>query len=149
MINPSLRSIIIGYGNPGRQDDGLGPAFIDCFQGKTNKKVELQANYQLTVEDALEIANYQQVIFVDASIDCQTAFLLEEISETNNTGFGSHSLTPQALIQLCNTLYQHFPKAYILAIRGYEFDQFEEKLSEAASENLNLAIHYLASQFNA
>tara|TARA_R110002072_G_scaffold28229_3_gene90831 strand:- start:1448 stop:1903 length:456 start_codon:yes stop_codon:yes gene_type:complete len=148
-IDPSLSSIIIGYGNPGRQDDGLGPAFIDSFQSKTNHTIKLQSNYQLTVEDALEIGNYEQVIFVDASIDCQAPFLLEEISETNDTGFGSHSLTPQALIQLSNTLYQHFPKSYILAIRGYEFDQFEEKISDTANENLNLAIHYLMSQFNA
>lgn len=148
-ISPSLSTIIIGYGNPGRQDDGLGPTFIESFQCDSRNMIELQSNYQLTVEDALEISNYEQVIFVDASIDCLEPFFLEEITETNDTGFGSHSLTPQALIQLSNTLYQHFPKAYILAIRGYEFDQFEEKLSDIASENLNLAIHYLASQFNA
>ena len=147
-INPSLKTIIIGYGNPGRQDDGLGPAFIDSFQA-LSEKVELQSNYQLTVEDALEINNYEQVIFVDASIDCQTSFHLEKITQTNNSGFGSHSLTPQAVIQLSNSLYQHFPKAYILAIRGYEFDQFEEKLSNAAKENLNRALEYLARQLNA
>jgi hydrogenase maturation protease len=148
-INPLLKTIIIGYGNPGRQDDGLGPAFIESFQRNSKPIVELQSNYQLTVEDALEIASYQQVIFVDASIDCQAPFFLEEISETKGTGFGSHSLSPQAVVQLSNSLYQHFPKAHILAIRGYEFDQFEEKLSETASENLQQASAYLASQLNA
>lgn len=148
-INPLLKTIVIGYGNPGRQDDGLGPAFIESFQNSSNTIIELQSNYQLTVEDALEIGGFEQVIFVDASIDCQEPFSLDEITETNDTGFGSHSLSPQAVIQLCNSLYQHFPKAYILAIRGYEFDQFEEKLSDAANENLNRALEYLASQFNA
>jgi len=148
-IKPSLSTLIIGYGNPGRQDDGLGPAFINSYKPPSKTRIELQSNYQLTVEDALDIANYEQVIFVDASIDCQAPFLLEEITETNSTGFGSHSLTPHALIQLSNTLYQHAPKAFILAIRGYEFDQFEEKLSEAASDNLQQASLYLSSQFNA
>ena len=148
-INPFLKTIIIGYGNPGRQDDGLGPAFIESFQSDTKRIIELQSNYQLTVEDALEIGSFEQVIFVDASIDCQEPFYLEEITETNDTGFGSHSLSPQAVIQLSNSLYQHFPKAHILAIRGYEFDQFEEKLSDSASENLKQASTYLASQFNA
>tara|TARA_R110001592_G_scaffold359369_2_gene665901 strand:- start:7866 stop:8321 length:456 start_codon:yes stop_codon:yes gene_type:complete len=148
-INPLHKTIIIGYGNPGRQDDGLGPAFIDSFQSDSKTIIELQSNYQLTVEDALEIASFEQVIFVDASIDCQEPFTLEEITETKDTGFGSHSLSPQAVIQLSNTLYQHFPKAHILAIRGYEFDQFEEKISTMASENLKHASAYLANLFNA
>lgn len=147
-INSLLKTLIIGYGNPGRQDDGLGPAFIDASQNKP-ETIALQSNYQLTVEDALDIKDYQQVIFVDASLDCVEPFRLEEITTTNNSGFGSHSLTPQALIQLCHTLYQHSPKAYILAIRGYEFDQFEEKLSDKANNNLNQAIEYLTSQFDA
>lgn len=157
-INPALKTLIIGYGNPGRQDDGLGPAFIDSCQNmletiisKTiiSEKIAIQSNYQLTVEDALEIKKYQQVIFVDASLDCQTPFHLEEITSTNNSGFGSHSLTPHAVIQLCHTLYHHRPNAFILAIRGYEFDQFEEKLSDTANNNLNHALEYLMSQFHA
>jgi hydrogenase maturation protease len=147
-IKPSLKTLIIGYGNPGRQDDGIGPAFIDTFPEESNK-IALQSNYQLTVEDALELKNYEQVIFVDASINCNEPFHLEEITATNNSGFGSHSLTPHALIQLCQTLYQHSPAAYILAIRGYEFDQFEEKLSATANDNLKHALTFLTSQFNA
>ena len=148
-INPLLKTIMIGYGNPGRQDDGLGPAFIDAFQNIHHANLALQSNYQLTVEDALELNKYEQVIFIDACIDKHEPFSLEEITETNNTGFGSHSLSPQGLIQLTNTLYQHYPKAYILAIKGYEFDLFEEKLSDLANTNLHQAIEYLASQLNA
>lgn len=147
-IDSSLKTLIIGYGNPGRQDDGLGPVFIDSFKLKS-KKITLQSNYQLTVEDALDTTSYEQVIFIDASLDCAVPFQLEEILITNDTGFGSHSLTPHAVIQLSQSLYQHFPKAYILAIRGYEFDQFEEKLSNTAYENLQKAMDYLTSQLNA
>lgn len=147
-ITPSLNTLVIGYGNPGRQDDGLGPAFIDAFSGESDK-IALQSNYQLTVEDALELKNYKQVIFVDASINCNEPFDLTEITATNNSGFGSHSLTPNALIQLCHTLYQHYPSAYILAIRGYEFDAFEEKLSDKAHNNLQQALAFITSQFHA
>lgn len=147
-ITPSLNTLVIGYGNPGRQDDGLGPAFIDAFSGESDK-IALQSNYQLTVEDALELKNYKQVIFVDASINCNEPFDLTEITTTNNSGFGSHSLTPNALIQLCHTLYQHYPVAYILAIRGYEFDAFEEKLSDKAHNNLQQALAFITSQFHA
>lgn len=148
-IDPKLTTLIIGYGNPGRQDDGLGPSFIDTFSNfialseYEENKLNLQSNYQLTVEDALDICQYQQVIFVDASLEGESAFHVDEIKQTNDTGFGSHSLTPYALIQLCQTLYQHHPKAFIIGIRGYEFDQFEEKLSAAAEANLNQALAYL------
>lgn len=147
-VSSSLKTLIIGYGNPGRQDDGLGPAFIDAFPDKSDV-IALQSNYQLTVEDALELKNYAQVIFVDASINGNEPFDLTEITATNNSGFGSHSLTPNALIQLCHTLYQHYPIAYILAIRGYEFDEFEEKLSYKANENLQQALSFITNQFYA
>ena len=43
---------VIGYGNPGRQDDGLGPAFVQALRNK-GYTFPTSDPYQLTVEDAL------------------------------------------------------------------------------------------------
>ena len=147
MFKAKLKTIIIGYGNPGRQDDGLGQAFInqltEQLSEKNSLRLKLQSNYQLTVEDAYDILEYDQVIFVDASINAQAPYSFTEITETNNSGMGSHSLSPNAVIRLCETLYGKGPKAFVLAIKGYEFDQFDEHLSSKANTNMLAAVEFL------
>lgn len=149
MTESKLKTIIIGYGNPGRQDDGLGPSVVNqltaLLPDKDEFQLKLQSNYQLTVEDAYDILEFDQVIFVDASLNAQAPFSFIKIKETNNSGLGSHSLTPNAVIRLCETLYGKRPRAYILAIKGYEFDQFEEHLSNQANTNMLVAVEFLMS----
>ncbi len=131
---------IIGYGNPGRQDDGLGPAFIHLIDEWEIDCIATQMNYQLTVEDACDISRFNIVIFVDATRDTSEAFYFREIgTSTLESGLSSHSLSPQALIELCHTLFYAFPKAYVLGIRGYQFERFEEKLTPEAEHNLEQA----------
>lgn len=137
------RILIIGYGNPGRQDDGLGPALIDQLQKIKTDTLHLHSNYQLTVEDAYDICNFDQVIFVDASLDTKAPFSFEAITVTDDSGLGSHSLSPNGVIRLCETLYNHRPQAYVLGIKGYEYDKFDENLSEQAKENLLAALAFV------
>lgn len=147
MFKSKLNTIIIGYGNPGRQDDGLGPVFINQLtqqlSEKDRRQLMLQSNYQLTVEDAYDILEFDQVIFVDASVNAQAPYAFIEITETNSGGMGSHSLTPNAVIRLCETLYGKAPKAFVLAIKGYEFEQFDEHLSSKANTNMLAAVEFL------
>lgn len=156
MFEPKTKTIIIGYGNPGRQDDGLGPSFVTKLTGQLTERlsekdrlqVQLQSNYQLTVEDAYDIVEFDQVIFVDASLNSQAPFSFTKITETNDSGLGSHSLTPNAVIRLCETLYGKTPKAFILGIKGYEFDQFDEHLSCMANTNMLAAAQFLMTFLN-
>lgn len=137
------QTLIIGYGNPGRQDDGLGPALIDRLELRALPDLLLQSNYQLTVEDALELTHAARVVFVDAALNLTQRFRLARITANPKAELGSHTLAPDALLQLCKTLYQHEPEAWMLAIRGYEFDQFDEHLSHAAETGLNEAEAFL------
>jgi len=145
MKNQNKQILIIGYGNPGRQDDGLGPALIEELETLEAGDIQLQSNYQLTVEDAYDIQAFKQVVFVDASLNATPPFSFTEIDNTNESALGSHSLSPHAVLQLCETLYQQQPKAFVLAIRGYEFDQFEEELSAKAKSNLDQALNFLTT----
>ncbi len=139
-------TLIIGYGNPGRQDDGLGPEFVRHVDEDDWQGVATQVNYQLTVEDAIDIARYQRVIFVDAAIDTGLeegqGFNFSAVGEASGQPFASHSLTPGSLMELARTLFNANAEAYVLAISGYEFDQFEEKLSSKAEGNLRNALSY-------
>ncbi|MCD6565713.1 MAG: hypothetical protein J7K53_07185, partial [Bacteroidales bacterium] len=63
--------LIYGYGNPGREDDGLGNAFVGAIRSWIEKNklthIEIDSNYQLNIEDADIMARNDIVLFVDAT----------------------------------------------------------------------------------
>ncbi len=66
-----MQILIYGYGNPGRQDDGLGVVLTQKLEAWVSESqltgVEFDNNYQLNIEDAAAIAQKDLVIFADAS----------------------------------------------------------------------------------
>ena len=45
--------LLIGYGNPGRGDDGLGPALSEAVAARSLPGLEVDTDYQLVAEHAL------------------------------------------------------------------------------------------------
>lgn len=136
--------LIIGYGNPGRQDDGLGPACANMIKTLELTFTNVDISYQLVVEHAYDMSSAEVVVFIDATRSGESPFSFGELKDVDKTtGFGSHTLTPSALKKLTNTIYGGSPKCYLLAIRGYQFDQFEETLSAEAESNLKLATKFI------
>ena len=62
-MDSESKTLFIGYGNPGRLDDGLGPAMAEAVEKLNLPGVVTDSDYQLTVEDAAEVAKYDLVIF--------------------------------------------------------------------------------------
>ena len=57
--------LIYGIGNVGRQDDGLGWAFIDWLEAVgLCPKADLMRHYQLHLEDADLISYKKKVLFI-------------------------------------------------------------------------------------
>lgn len=139
--------LIYGYGNPGRRDDGLGIVFADEM-GKWAKEfmpgsMETETNYQLNIEDAELISHYQTVVFADASLESVDSFALTPIDPSPETvEFTMHAVAPGYVIHLCHDLFQKQPKAYLMHIKGYEWDM-AEGLTNQAKENLNNALEHL------
>jgi hydrogenase maturation protease len=137
-------TLLIGYGNPGRLDDGLGPACAKAVEALGLPGVTVEANYQLNVEDAAQLAEHDVVVFVDASVSAREPFEIETIEPAGRISFTTHSVEPGSLLTMARDLYGEVPRAYMVAIRGYEFNEFEERLSERATENLSAAVRFLA-----
>lgn len=138
---------IYGYGNPGRQDDGLGNALVEKVEDWLTKKqfnhISLDSNYQLNVEDAAEIYDKDLVIFADASIEEHIKnFEITRVSPSAEVNFTMHTVSPGYVLNLCQTIYGYHPPAYLLHIRGYEWEM-KESLSEQAQQNLNKAFDNL------
>jgi len=139
-----LRILVMGYGNPGRLDDGLGPAFAERIQALGIPGVTTDANYQLNVEDAAMLAEQDLVLFADASVDAPEPFSLQPLKPAyTGVGFSSHSLSAGALLGMTAELFDTRPAAFLLGIRGYEFNEFGEQISERAQANLATAVAHL------
>jgi hydrogenase maturation protease len=138
------KSLIIGYGNPDREDDGVAWHILRALTvrlGLTSPEsyedefpefaaIDFAFYLQLTPEMAEDINEYEHVCFVDA----HTGNILEPVrlisveSEFQHSPF-THHLTPQSLLSMCETLYGRKPDAALLSVRGYRF-LFSRQLSE-------------------
>jgi hydrogenase maturation protease len=134
------RVLVLGYGNPGRCDDGLGPAVAAAVAAWDLPGVTVESNYQLVVEDAAEVAAHDVVIFADATSEGTRQFRLDPLEESDEVGFCSHSLGPGAVTGLARRLFGACPRAFLLAIRGEDFNSFGEGLSATARQNLTAAL---------
>ncbi|MBE0645262.1 MAG: hydrogenase maturation protease [Bacteroidetes bacterium] len=143
MMDSARRILLIGYGNPGRLDDGLGPALAAVAETWQMEGLTVDADYQLTVEDASDVAANDIVIFADASVNGAEPYFIEKVEPKEALSFSSHSVEPSVLLHMAQTLFQAKTRAYILGIRGYDFNEFGERLSPRAAENLEKAIAYV------
>jgi hydrogenase maturation protease len=141
------RILIYAFGNPGRQDDGLGNRLVEELEPWIDEEgfdlVELESNYQLNIEDADNMKDKDIVVFVDASIEDIDDFHLGPVEPSEGRSeFTMHAASPAYILALCIRLYQKHPETYLLQIRGYEWE-FLEKLSSRAEQNLSRALGFI------
>lgn len=114
--------LVIGIGNSGRSDDGIGWLMSDIIEDEF-PMAKVIYRYQLQVEDAELISRYKTVIFIDATKEkTKKGFFFRSCSPVNNFSFSSHSLDPETVLWLENDLFQTDPKSYILGVEGYSWD---------------------------
>lgn len=141
---PVTRVLLIGYGNPGRGDDGLGPALAARIEARALPGVTVDIDYQLTVDHAALIAGQDVVVFADAMMGLDRPFQLTPVEGTAEA-LGSHQVSPQAALTLAGLLFGQTPPGWVLAISGQDFGEVKEGLSPQATANLTLAeAHLLA-----
>jgi hydrogenase maturation protease len=138
--------LIYGYGNPGREDDGLGIELVKMLEEwsmKTSiKGLEFDSNYQLNIEDAETISEKDIVFFIDASTEDIDDFILTEVTGESDVSFTTHAASPAYLVKLCSELFEKNPKVYLLHIKGYQWE-FKDGLSEKAAYNLQKALEFM------
>jgi hydrogenase maturation protease len=145
-LSKKLKILLYGYGNPGRKDDGLGPILVDLIEKWVIKNeinnISVDSNYQLNIEDAYTIRDYDIVIFIDASIEEIDDFIVTRVQPSDKVNYTMHSASPSFVLNLCNKIYNYTPETYLLHIKGYEF-QLEEGLSQRACKNLDEALRFI------
>jgi len=155
--------LILGYGNPDREDDGvawhilrgliirLGLVPPESYEDEFPEFafIDFAFHLQLTPEMAEEIASYEYVCFLDAHTGNipETVRLIAVESEFQRSPF-THHLTPQSLLSLCDTIYGKKPDAALLSVLGHRF-LFSRQLSEETSEIVPQAVDLIWDWMNA
>jgi hydrogenase maturation protease len=136
------KRLAYGYGNPGRQDDGLGILLVEKWEkwatAQGVEQFDFERNYQLNIEDADTIRQYDEVIFVDATVADISGVHLSKLVSTSQTEFTMHAMDPGFVLHLCQSLYGDAPDAWLLSIKAYEFE-FAQALTSLAEKNLATA----------
>lgn len=134
--------LIIGIGNCGRTDDGLGWAFIDQIKENLLENFDFEYKYQLQIEDAELLSHYSVVYFVDAhKKQWENGFIVTPCYPKATYSFSTHELAPETVLDLTRTVYNKLPKSYILGISGFSF-QLNVGLTDEAQANLAHAVNY-------
>ncbi len=138
------RILVIGFGNPGRGDDGLGPALADRLEALHLPGVTVESDYQLAVEHASLAAEHEIVIFADAAVDAEEAFYFRPLTAApSRPGFTSHGISPAEVLYLAGTCYGSYPAGYLLGIRAHDVEAFREGLSSGAEQDLAAALEHV------
>jgi hydrogenase maturation protease len=133
---------VIGFGNPGRRDDGLGAAAVERLKARRLRNVSCDADYQLNIEDALAVSGRDVVVFVDAARNLRKPYAFARVKAAESFPPMSHALGPEAVLAIAAELYGRTPQSWILAIRGHRWT-IGEGLSDKAEKNLALALDFL------
>jgi hydrogenase maturation protease len=155
--------LILGYGNPDREDDGVAWHILRALAIKLDlqapesyedefsecEQIDFDFQLQLTPEMAEDIVAYPYVCFVDAHTGNipEPVRLIEVESEFQASPF-THHLTPQSLMSMCETLYGKKPDAALLSVLGHRF-LFTRQLSEETTALVPQALDLLWDWMNA
>lgn len=139
-------AMLIGIGNDGRSDDGLGWAFLKAIEQNDRFRGPIVYRYQLQIEDAELISHVRRVVFVDA---CRhplpDRFQWQTCKPAYEVEYTSHQLSPQTVLFLCQQLYERAPRAELMLIEGCSWD-LKLGLSPAAESNLEEALRFFRAK---
>lgn len=141
-----MSSLVVGYGNPLRSDDGIGwviagrlatdPRFADT---------KVLQRHQLTPELALDVSRADLVVLVDARSGVPAGSVaIERVDPASATGTTwSHHLGPASLVGLASELYGRAAEVHVVSV-GAGTLEVGEGLSPAVEAAVAGAIDAIA-----
>lgn len=115
-------TLVIGYGNDLRGDDGAGVRAAQLI-AERNPAVDCLQLHQLTPELTSTISGYKTIIFIDASLLVARPSMVMLYPESGGTIPPSHNSSPQGLLNLCQHLYSQSPlRAILIQIPAHDLN---------------------------
>lgn len=143
------KTLVIGYGNPDRQDDGVGWHILRILAQRVGESipddpgasievetelVDLMFILQIYPELAETISHYERVCFVDAhTADIPEKISWIELSPEYEKSPLTHHMSPRTVLSISATIYDKIPEAVLVSVRGFHFE-FERELSPKTAD---------------
>ena len=118
--------LVIGIGNPLRQDDGIGPRVVEALP--VFPSAEACVVCELVPELTLRLRGARRVLFVDAEAGGAETQLGRVTGRESGWG---HTLGPEGLLELAARAFGSAPDAWVLSVPGVDFG-YGEGLSDRA-----------------
>ena len=117
-------TLVIGYGNSLRGDDGAGYIAAELLRERVHDpRVEVLSVQQLTPELMEPISRARQVVFIDATVVGKAGkFNRIPLRPAPACSRFTHQATPEALLAGAQALYGHTPEATLYTIPGKFFE---------------------------
>lgn len=161
----NFHTLVAGFGNAFRQDDGVARAVVDGLRrrfgrppldalddgfGDLGHPVDTVVLHQLVPELAEDLTHYDLVIFVDAHVGTSMPEPIheEQIAVTYRSPFVYHQTHPSTVLALTEHMFGSAPDAYLISLLGHDFD-FGEGLSEATANLVEPAIDRILARIAA
>ena len=130
---PVAGVLVVGYGNPLRSDDGVGPAVAERLAADPRLAgVEVRAEHQLTPELAMDAAGVSLMVLVDAADGVPAGeVVVRDLAPWGRGGLGddglagraeeggpplTHHVDPSSLLALAETLWGSAPRTVVVGI---------------------------------
>ncbi len=159
-----MRVLVIGYGNPSRQDDGVGLAVVNGLRMRAGatpldegddgfddlgRDMDTLFLQQLSPELAETLIDYGHVVLVDAHFGIYPELVHHEhLDPSHEAAIVSHHFKPGTLLSLAEQLYGRAPTGELISVRGYAFD-FTSELSPETARGVAEVIDELWARFGA
>ncbi len=145
--------IVIGFGNTLRGDDGIARLVLRELEKRLDKSIDqttgssrirLVLKHQIDIIDAEVVSESDVVIFVDAHVSERLNDIdIREITGRETTTVNvTHISSPEELIVAAKEIYGTTPRAFVCAVRGYDFE-FGEQITEPAQRLAHSAAEQL------
>ena len=121
-------TLIIGYGNALRGDDGAGCIVAELLRERIqDPEIEILSQQQLLPELMEPIARAAHVIFIDASVSGRAGKVNRiPLCPAPACARFTHHATPESLLAGAQSLYGHTPEATLYTIPGRFFETGRE-----------------------
>jgi len=135
--------LVFAIGNESRGDDALGPLLARRLGAELNpRQVEVLEEYQLQVENTLDMAGRELVLFIDAGHGTPAPFAFYAAAFSAMRGHSTHAVAPEVLLGVYRQVHgEDPPPAFILCVAGASFE-LGEPLSATATSHLEQALAF-------
>lgn len=149
--------LLVGYGNPMRSDDGVGPvvarrflAEAEALMGAAADDVRVVAVPQLVPELAEPFSEAERVVLVDASRgEAPGVIRVRRVEPSSASGETMiHAYDPATLAAWASRLYGRLPEVHVVAV-GAETLAFGEGLSPTVAAAVPEILRTVADLFAA